>query len=242
MGRLGNQMFQYAALRGIAAYKNYEYSIPSWPISLTSCFNIPSTPPNFNTKTISHESFHYHENFVKNCPDNIDIQGFFQSEKYFQCIKKEIKKDFDFKDFVKTNCENFFSKKINFSNTIALHIRRTDYLMNQRFACLDLDYYYDALQILNHDLSVIVFSDDIEWCKKQQLFKASRFVFSEQNEAEDLYTMSLCNYHIIANSSFSWWGSWLAQSKKTIAPLKWFEGRFESWKTNDLRLNDWVVI
>lgn len=242
LGRLGNQMFQYAALKGIASYKNYEYSIPSWPISLTDCFNIPITRSNTNTKTINLEKYEYDEEFVKNCPDCFDIQGYFQSEKYFTHIKDEIKRDFQFKNFVITNCENFLKNKINLNEAISLHIRRTDYLMNQRFACLGLDYYWDALEILNHNLPVIIFSDDITWCKKQQIFKNDRFIFSEQGDFEDLYAMSRCNYHIIANSSFSWWGAWLAQSKKTIAPLKWFEGRFEDWKTDDLRLNDWIVI
>jgi hypothetical protein len=241
-GRLGNQMFQYAALKGIAAYKNYKYSIPSNSIQLKNCFNIPPTLKNNNVQTVYLKKYEYDKEFVNNCPDNVDIVGYFQSEKYFQHIKEEIRKDFTFKDFIIANCNNFLKGVADLKNTIALHIRRTDYLTDQGFACLDLQYYYDALQILNHNLSVIVFSDDIEWCKRQQIFKNERFIFSEQNDFEDLYTMSQCGYHIIANSSFSWWGSWLAQSIKTIAPLKWFDGTLSQWKTNDLRLNDWIVI
>jgi hypothetical protein len=56
--------------------------------------------------------------------------------------------------------------------------------------------------------------------------------------------MSLCNYHIIANSSFSWWGSWLANSKQTIAPKKWFSpnGSLLNWNTKDLYLPNWITI
>ena len=79
---------------------------------------------------------------------------------------------------------------------------------------------------MNHfdkDLPVLVFSDDIEWCKQQKLFETDRFLFSENTwNLVDLCMQTLCKYHIIANSSFSWWGSYLANSEKTVAPKKWF--------------------
>jgi hypothetical protein len=53
--------------------------------------------------------------------------------------------------------------------------------------------------------------------------------------------MSLCDYHIIANSSFSWWGSWLSKSKQTIAPKRWFAGDFLKWNTRDLYIPNWII-
>jgi hypothetical protein len=88
---------------------------------------------------------------------------------------------------------------------------------------------------------VIVFSDDPEWCKN--VFKKDPFIISTfEDPFFDLCLMSLCDYHIIANSSFSWWGSWLANSKQTIAPKKWFAGEFLNWNTRDLYLPNWIII
>ena len=86
----------------------------------------------------------------------------------------------------------------------------------------------------------MIFSDDIEWCKEQEMFKGYRFHFYDsQSTGIDLCLQSLCTYHIIANSSFSWWGSWLAKSEKTIAPKNW---RGSLPYVEGLYLKDWVVI
>ena len=93
------------------------------------------------------------------------------------------------------------------------------------------------------DIPVMVFSDDIKWCGEQDIFQGDRFILSEgNNTAVDLCLQSLCTYHIIANSSFSWWGSWLAKSKKTIAPRNWFAGQNKDKDVSDLYLPQWVLI
>ena len=103
-------------------------------------------------------------------------------------------------------------------------------------------YYREALSKLP-DLPVIIFSDDHDWCKQQELFSSDRFAVSEDNTADaDLCLMSLCKYHIIANSSFSWWGAWLAKSEKVIAPQNWFGGDCSKNNTKDLYLPDWVIL
>lgn len=239
MGRLGNQMFQYAGLRGIASHKGYWYSIPR-NNSLTECFKIPETLPNQNTKSVSVEKSEFDQNFFDTCPDDVDIVGYFQTEKYFKHIEKEIRQDFTFCDRISHICSHY--RKSVFSNTelISLHIRRTDYITDQNFECLSLDYHHNALSLLP-DVPVLVISDDPTWCKEQ--FKDKRFTVSLSNNPYiDLCLMSLCDYHIIANSSFSWWGSWLAKSKKTIAPKKWFCGEFSNWSTQDLYLPGWTIL
>ena len=92
---------------------------------------------------------------------------------------------------------------------------------------LGLDYYEEALSHFDEDRNVVIFSDDPEWCKEQSLFESDRFLVAEGNiNYVDLCLMSLCKAHIIANSSFSWWGAWLAKSEKVIAPSKWFPSEF----------------
>ena len=91
------------------------------------------------------------------------------------------------------------------------------------------------------DLEIMILSDDINWCREH--FVGKRFKFSSSNDPFiDLCLMSLCDYHIISNSSFSWWGSWLAKSKKTIAPKNWFTGEYSSWNTKDLYRKDWITL
>ncbi len=239
MGRLGNQMFQYAALKGIASHKGYSYSIPE-NNELTSCFKIPLTEKNQNTQILSIERFEFDQNLLDNCPDDVDLVGYFQTEKYFSHIEKEIRQDFTFYDRITNICSHYKENLFRNQEVISLHVRRTDYLTDKNFYSLPLEYYYQSLDLLP-DLPVIVLTDDYEWCKTK--FTSKRFKISKSNNSHiDLCLMSLCDYHIIANSSFSWWGSWLADSKKTIAPKDWFAGDFSSWNTKDLYLPHWIVL
>jgi hypothetical protein len=136
-------------------------------------------------------------------------------------------------------CSSYKTKFIG-TKIISLHIRRGDYISDPSFECLSLDYYWNALKLLPN-FPVIVFSDDPEWCKN--VFKKDQFIISPfEDPFSDLCLMSLCDYHIIANSTFSWWGSWLAKSKQTIAPHNWFSGEFANWNTRDLYLPNWIVL
>ena len=79
--------------------------------------------------------------------------------------------------------------------------------------------------MFDSDREVIIFSDDPKWCLNQELFSDDRFSVSEIGDTYiDLCLMTLCSDHIIANSSFSWWGAWLADNTKVIAPSGWFFG------------------
>lgn len=238
MGRLGNQMFQYAGVKGIAVHKGYWYSVPS-NTSLSECFKIPETLPNNNHKVVSVNKFEFDEEFFNDCPDDVDVCGYFQSEKYFKHIEQQIRQDFTFHDRILEQCLSYKSSLPN-TQIISLHIRRSDYLSDPNFECLSLDYYRNALKLLPN-FPVIVFSDDPEWCKNE--FKKDSFIISPFTDPfYDLCMMTLCDYHIIANSSFSWWGSWLSKSKQTIAPKKWFAGEFSNWNTKDLYLQNWIIV
>jgi len=239
MGRLGNQMFQYAALKGIANHKGYWYSIPE-KIDLINCFKLPSTLKNYNYKTISTNKFEFDKHFFDTCPDDIDISGYFQTEKYFKHIEKQIRQDFVFNEVISKEC--FEYKYKIFSNTplISVHIRRTDYLTDTKFECLDIDYYCSALKLLPK-FPILIFSDDIKWCKENIKFE-NAVISPFKNQYMDLCMMTMCDYHIIANSSFSWWGSWLGKSRQTIAPKKWFCGEFSNFNTEDLYLPEWITL
>ena len=236
LGRLGNQMFQYAALKGIAAHNSTDYYLPS-DTSLHKCFQIPKKGTEIFYPTIKEESYEFDEN-IFSCSEG-DLYGFFQTEKYFYHIEEELRKDFRFYDIIYDTCSHY-RKHILSEEVVALHIRRGDYITDPNFVLLELDYYLEAIKYFP-DFEIMVLSDDINWCREH--FVGKRFKFSSSNDPFiDLCLMSLCDYHIISNSSFSWWGSWLAKSKKTIAPQKWFMGEFSSWNTKDLYKKDWILI
>ena len=254
LGRLGNQMFQFASLKGIARNNGYEYCIPpsrnqnEWedhqlliPFKLSNTTQLNIQSIDLNRPIVSESSFSFDENLFNNCPDWVSLFGYFQSEKYFRNIKSEILGDFEFKDEIKIPCQEMI---LELKNPISLHIRRTDYLTNSNHTVLDLNYYENALKEFDEDSSVLVFSDDSEWCKTQPLFSDDRFLIAEGNSNYiDLCLMTLCKGHIIANSSFSWWGAWLSKSKKVIAPSGWFKGSDnEHLDTSDLIPEEWVVI
>ena len=246
-GRLGNQMFQYASLKGIAEKHHYEWCIPpsnfnhpDYEHQLFEIFNLISL------KNIGYVPKHYplvletkYPNFdaelLSNCPDNINLGGYFQTEKYFKHIKKEIKEDFTFKNNIIEPCKKIINK---FKDCISIHIRRKDFVsMNES---LSIEYYSKALSYFNNQ-KVIIFSDDKNWCKEQELFQSSRFFISPFNNATDLCLMTLCSGHIIANSSFSWWGAWLSNSNTIICPSKWFSNDLIQ-NPRDIIVENWIKI
>ena len=127
---------------------------------------------------------------------------------------------------------------------ISLHIRRTDYITNSNHSTLELDYYESALSNFDSDATILVFSDDPDWCNQQELFSDDRFMIAEGNSGYvDMCLMSLCSGHIIANSSFSWWGAWLSDSKQVVAPSQWFASSDNDSKdTKDIYCEGWKVI
>ena len=131
-------------------------------------------------------------------------------------------------------------------NPIALHVRRTDYVTNSaNHPPCTLEYYEEALKNFDDDRNVIVFSDDPAWCNEQDLFAGDRFLISENEDNRvDLCLMTLCSDFIIANSSFSWWGAWLANRGKVIAPSRWFgtEGYTKDHNTKDVVPETWTRI
>lgn len=252
MGHLGNQMFQYASLKGIATSNKTQFVIPpkdhfgknySALSKLDNCFNLNCIRATTNFKQYVEDEFSFNFNLMNGIEEDLDLKGYFQSEKYFKHIKNDIKKDFKFIDSILDECLEFKESFGEQSSVISLHIRRGDYTTCEDYhPTVSLDYCKTALGKLP-DVPVIIFSDDPEWCLTQSLFDGDRFMVSHSNTPYfDMCLMTLCDYHIIANSSFSWWGAWLADSKKVIAPKKWFGSSLSNNSTDDLYCENWEVI
>lgn len=254
IGRLGNQMFQYAALRGIADKHDYDFTIPPSDFNdewndhqLFEVFKLPNlkVKGRVGDKFLQERQFNYDPELVEECPDDVSLYGYFQTERYFSHIADSIKEDFTFKDDVVKNCKEVID---TLDRPVALHVRRTDYVQkSQDHPPCTLEYYEEALSKFDSDRTVVIFTDDIEWCKNQELFKPDRFLISETgNNVYDLCLMTLCTDYIIANSSFSWWGAWLSQNPDpvVIAPSKWFgtTGYTAKNNTEDIVPDRWTQI
>ena len=159
-----------------------------------------------------------------------------------QGILDRYKDQFTFKKHIVDECKEIVEEC--FEEPIALHIRRGDFLINSaNHHNQTLDYYEEALNKFDVKRQVVIFSDDPKWCMEQELFSGDRFLVSEAaGPYHDLYLMTQCSDFIIANSSFSWWGAWLANRGKVIAPKKWFGPNNSHLNTKDLYCEGWEVI
>ena len=246
LGRLGNQMFEYAALRGIAARHSYDFCIPTPDrkgienYSLHDCFKLsPDRREGVfeDWKYVQEPYFHFCEELFEQCPDNVSLHGFFQSWRYFYNVREQLREDFTFHDGILNPCKEMM-EDLEGQEPIMLHVRRGDpNLTDPRgfkwsytqcgsmHPVQPIEYYEKALSKFNKNQPVIVFSDSVDWVKEQEFFKPDRFMISEPEDKyadgsftpyADLCLMSLCSHAIIANSSMSWWGAWLQTNPDKI--------------------------
>lgn len=268
-GGLGNQLFQYAAARSLALrcdadlildlsfyhggrHRNFE--LKQFPIQA----ELRNLPKSKFLATVSRmassltpgtryreKSFNYSHDFEQiDAP--VFLDGYFQSFKYFDSCANQIRNELKPPELDGAYNRSLI-EAISSKQSAILHVRRGDYVTNPKakktFAECTVDYYQRALDHLPANCPVFVFSDDILWAK-QNLKLGEPAVFigdgTPRSGIEDLKLMSLGHHHIIANSTFSWWGAWLAGPNKglTIAPARWFVD--EATIDSDLFPDDWV--
>ncbi len=179
------------------------------------------------------EPHFHHWPGISDAPQDSYLVGYWQSEKYFLEVDSIIRSDFTFKaPLVGLNVE--FAKKISQLNAISLHLRRGDYVTdkktNQILGVCPIEYYQAATQHMAKHVErphYFIFSDDVPWAKNNLRLDFPCHYIEHNIGTEshnDMHLMSLCQHHIIANSSFSWWGAWLNPSptKIVVAPQQWF--------------------
>lgn len=162
--------------------------------------------------------------------DKTYLYGFWQSWQYFKDCDESIRKEFTIKN-PSENYEAALTHIKSLDTPVSIHIRRGDYLNEKSgFASLPLDYYVSATKHMTERLGIfspVIFSDDIEWAKTHLLSGKEPILATDfyLQDFEDLMLMSHCSHHIIANSSFSWWGAWLNASaeKRVVAPGNWHD-------------------
>jgi len=187
---------------------------------------------------------------ISDAPDTSYLKGYWQTEKYFDKIQDVIRDDFSFKQSaVGRNAE--FSKLISGSVAVSLHVRRGDIATNATSLAFhglcSLGYYKRAIAYVTAQVAnpiFYIFSDDIPWVRENlKLEHQHHYINHNKNNDSynDLRLMSLCKHHIIANSSFSWWGAWLNSrpEKIVVAPKLWILGDFD---TSDLIPPTWIKL
>ena len=187
---------------------------------------------------------------ILNTPFDVYLDGYWQSEKYFSDVESIIRREFTFRNKPDDRNRNL-AEEISKTESVSVHVRRGDLVSdpkNRIFATCSQNYYYRCAAMIAEKVAnphFYIFSDDSNWVKANlHLDGATTFV--THNDAakahEDLRLMSLCKHHIIANSSFSWWGAWLGTNSNKIifAPVRWFND--PSFDTRDLIPSTWIKL
>lgn len=206
-GRLGNQLFQIASTMGIAERNGVPATFPVWKYE--QYFElIPHGV--MSTNTIKEKRFEFDSYDLQDA----DLQGWFQSEKYFGSKIPKLK------------------NVVRETNTIAISIRRGDYIGNPNYYEIPIHWYISALTSIENwqQHKILFFSDDIEYCRVH--FEClPNAEFCGGTDIEQLQRMAGCEKHIIANSTFSWWGAYLSESNHVMHSGRLFAGRLAEINT-----------
>jgi len=279
-GGLGNQLFQYAFGRLIALKRGEDLKLDKDILGQRGDTYRAYGLDNFNIKAeiasreevlkvkyplglVSKAWRFFKAKFLRNFHIGFEarmlktkalyLDGFFQSCKYLEPIRRELLEEVSLKEDISLKYSDLLSD-LNFSNSVALHIRRGDYVNNPatkkaHFIC-DLSYYQKAISLIKEKLNeeslipkFFVFSDDINWAKEN--LKTENCLFISRPEfldSEELILMSKAKNNIISNSSFSFWSAWLNNNpeKIVIAPALWNRKYKRAYK--DLIPEDWLRV
>ena len=228
-----------ADVRGILGWQ--------YPSSIRQLLSRPGMGA-FRRKGLVVEPYFHHWQEIKNVPSDCYLTGYWQSEKYFLEVATQMRRDFSFRlPLENQNAE--LAKQIDQVNAVSLHVRRGDYTNNpkttKKHGLCSLDYYQAAIRYIAERVTpphFFVFSDDIAWVKNNLKIDFPHQYVDFNHGAEsynDMRLMSMCKHHIIANSSFSWWGAWLnpRMDKIVVAPKHWFANQTD---IQDLLPLGWV--
>ncbi len=246
IGGLGNQMFQYAAGRAIARHHGHRLVLDTSPLQdkgqhTARPFELHAYRIQAEVDALSQGTL---RRLIKvreprepgpwpsGVPAGARIEGFWQNPAYFHHIRDELIKDFELLAPPSAHGQAMAARIQAAPQAVSMHFRRGDYVTNSVAAayhgtCTPA-YYAEALSVVNSQLpgaTCFVFSDDPDWVRAEcHLPERHLLIDARQSTSfEDIWLMSLCQHHIVANSSFSWWGAWLSQSPGLkIAPRHWY--------------------
>lgn len=250
-GRLGNQMFQYAALIGIAKNCGFDFRIPK-NCDLLRGFEMKNSYDRYGfidgDEVLLHESHEFCEELFNQCPDGVTLNGYFQTEKYFKNVESLVRQDFTFNKDIQDEVYFYYGKYLD-KNPVSIVVR--DY--NDKFdypGChhnhrnLPTEYFYKSIELMGRDRTYIICSNNIELCKS--IFIGDNFIFNDvatksEKQFFDLCLSSKCQDFITSNSTFSWWAAWLGNGRVTV-PTPWYGPGLYMNNTDDLYPKGWEKI
>jgi hypothetical protein len=246
-GRLGNQLFQIAAMIGLSKRYNMRLVLPPWAPSRYFEFGVEQghVHPQY---TVEESGFHHdamHFDRAVRTDATVNVAGWLQSEKYWEDNKRAVKNCFAFNpDVIKRVYAQYGQATVG-KPTIGLCVRRGDFVDNPNYAQLPPSYYYLAL--LEHfDLekhNILVFSDDIPYCKVHFECLPNVTFVEGLDPGEQLALGSFCSDFVIANSTFAWWLAYLSAitGSKVIRPAHHFDGPLkQSSDSRDHYPDKWI--
>lgn len=261
VGGLGNQMFQYAYAKAleqkgyqvsidISKFKKYKlhggYQLDKFKIDLKSASSLSIFLSKIGfRKSIKEKNLLFNKELLE-VPKNVYVKGYFQTEKYFTNCRAILTQQFKINQEFSKTTTSYKHKILKESNSCSIHIRRGDFVSNEKankvHGTCDIDYYKRAIDFLESqykDIHFFVFSDDISWTKTNLKLKNATYIEHLVIPHEDLFLMSICRFNITANSSFSWWAAWLNQHKNkvVISPKKWLVD-----KENEVACDNWIKL
>jgi hypothetical protein len=251
IGNLGNQMFQIAHGYSQALKHNRQFVVPTNDTGLDAFrgtiykdldFLIHNTHQLENVARIQGE-FHFKP--VKPVDGKITVfHGFYQSEKYFLENKNEVKNLFSPSNEFRTKCFSDYPA-LNAYNTVAINVRRGDYLtQSHNHPVVTLEYILKGLELIPNKDHIFVVSDDIPWCKEN--IKLDNTTFVHYTILDALWFLSYCRHFVMSNSTFSWWAAYLGEKEDsiTVFPSTWFgpgvhqRGHYET----DIFKENWKLV
>lgn len=204
----------------------------------------------FNFRIFFERGRVFEKRVFENKTKKMYLDGYWQSERYFNNNRAEILELYSFNDLKKNNQNLTFLKNINIEDSVCLNVRRSDFINNPEHNTTDNNYFKEAVDLIENkkgkELQFYIFSDDIEWCKKNLKFIKNKSIVSHKFAGKKffnyLYLMSNFKNYIIPNSTFAWWAAWLSRhdNKLVIAPKKW-SGLYDNDKI-DIVPSDWIRI
>lgn len=240
-GNLGNQLFQIASTIGIAKKNGHSFQFPIWTYSHFFENPIPMGEVDASFKRIKYEEFEYCDKKIG--LGNYDIDGWLQTEKYFDA--PTTRDYFTFKGHLK---DDLFKKyKFLFAKeTILISVRRGDFVNNPKFYQLGYKYYFAAILKFFpkwKEYNLIFISDDINYCKTHFESLDNTFFLDGVSPMEQLILGSGCNHFVISNSTFSWWVAWLGESQlsKVIRPIRNFSSQYKLENDKDYYPERWTI-
>ena len=235
-GRLGNQMFQVACALSLAKDTGARAIFPDFatkngddlPLNYSVLFSsLDTTLPNHAPCAVFSEHPHFHFTPIPYQP-NMEVSGYFQSERYFKHNKEIIHSFFKPPATIVRYLEEKYQNLLCHPCTVAIHMRAYKLEspdIEKCFPFLTRAYYQKAATLFPDDALFVIFSDRIDWAKQEMgNFSRPHLFIENESHFHDLYLMSFCKHQIISPSSFSWWAAYLNTNpyKIVVAPTPWF--------------------